>query len=300
MHEVSKRLDANDRPHVIQRYNLPLPQDSADSRHDQAVYSMWMHFVSFCSQDASGSNTSTSTDTDADMHAYYHPDYMRSRHHMYMHMHMSSTPSIAYTESPGSTGVTCRKHRSRSVQYQRDEVDVLGDVEHAVNPFTNVSRLGVLRSLSLSRGMNVDLAVETHHQYPAHTMMLEGDSNDLSFSSVGVITSGCVTPRNPNLNSNMNMNPNMNMNMNMAVHTRCSPSPFPSPSPSYLSCVSLAQKKDEDDYAAVELNKYKANSGLLGSSLSLHVGNVSSDESSGRSHAAVTSTSTSSSMEMVM
>ena len=50
-HEISQRLDSFRLPHVIQRYGVPIPQDDQYRRHDQAVYSMWMHFVTYCSLD---------------------------------------------------------------------------------------------------------------------------------------------------------------------------------------------------------------------------------------------------------
>jgi hypothetical protein len=46
---VSQRLDSSRLPHVIQRYGVPAPREDQYRRHDQAVYSMWMHFVTFCS-----------------------------------------------------------------------------------------------------------------------------------------------------------------------------------------------------------------------------------------------------------
>ena len=45
---VNQKLDMNRQPHVIQRYNVPSPQNDQFRRHDQAVYSMWQHFVTAC------------------------------------------------------------------------------------------------------------------------------------------------------------------------------------------------------------------------------------------------------------
>jgi hypothetical protein len=47
-HLISAKLDNNRQPHVIQPYNVPIPQNDQFKRHDEAVYSMWMHFVDFC------------------------------------------------------------------------------------------------------------------------------------------------------------------------------------------------------------------------------------------------------------
>lgn len=46
---VAGKLDSNRQPHVIQQYVVPPPQSEPYRRHDEAVYSMWMHFVDFCS-----------------------------------------------------------------------------------------------------------------------------------------------------------------------------------------------------------------------------------------------------------
>ena len=45
---VNQKCDMNRQPHVIQRYNVPSPQNDQFRRHDQAVYSMWQHFVTAC------------------------------------------------------------------------------------------------------------------------------------------------------------------------------------------------------------------------------------------------------------
>lgn len=45
---VAAKLDSSRQPHVIQSYNVPEPQNDQYARHDQSVYSMWMHFVDFC------------------------------------------------------------------------------------------------------------------------------------------------------------------------------------------------------------------------------------------------------------
>lgn len=45
---VAAKLDNNRQPHVIQPYQVPPPQSDQFHRHDEAVYSMWSHFVDFC------------------------------------------------------------------------------------------------------------------------------------------------------------------------------------------------------------------------------------------------------------
>jgi hypothetical protein len=45
---ISQKLDSTRQPHVIQPFNVPMPINDEYCRHDQAVYSLWMHFVDFC------------------------------------------------------------------------------------------------------------------------------------------------------------------------------------------------------------------------------------------------------------
>ena len=46
---VSRQMDSSGRkPTVFQEYNVPLPQNDVYSRHDQCVYSVYMHFVVLC------------------------------------------------------------------------------------------------------------------------------------------------------------------------------------------------------------------------------------------------------------
>ena len=35
-------------PHCIQQYNVPIPQNDEYQKHDEAVFSMWQHFVATC------------------------------------------------------------------------------------------------------------------------------------------------------------------------------------------------------------------------------------------------------------
>ena len=46
--EVSRKVDHGRHPHVIQEYKVPVPKSDRFKKHDQAVFSMWMHFVDFC------------------------------------------------------------------------------------------------------------------------------------------------------------------------------------------------------------------------------------------------------------
>jgi len=55
--EVRKKLDSSKQPHVIQNYVVPGPDawnNPTECIHDQAIYSMWMHFTEFCGNASSG------------------------------------------------------------------------------------------------------------------------------------------------------------------------------------------------------------------------------------------------------
>ena len=57
---VAAKLDSSRQPHVIQPYNVPAPMNDQYARHDQAVYSMWMHFVDFCVANSESVNVNAS------------------------------------------------------------------------------------------------------------------------------------------------------------------------------------------------------------------------------------------------
>ena len=120
-YEISQRLDIFRLPHVIQRYGVPAPQDDQYRRHDQAVYSMWMIFVSFCSLDT----IVNPLENEADMGAYFHPEF----------------------ESPHSQSL------HESVSDHHDTIFL--DETLPVNPFINRARLAVFRRMSL--GLSADI-----------------------------------------------------------------------------------------------------------------------------------------------
>ncbi len=45
---VNRKLDMKNQPTVSQNYEVPVPQNDEYRRHDEAVYSMWNHFVEYC------------------------------------------------------------------------------------------------------------------------------------------------------------------------------------------------------------------------------------------------------------
>ena len=46
--QVSRQMDSYRKPAVFQEYNVPYPQNDIYQRHDETIYSVWMHFVMFC------------------------------------------------------------------------------------------------------------------------------------------------------------------------------------------------------------------------------------------------------------
>lgn len=47
-HLVNRKLDMKNQPTVSQNYEVPIPQNDEYRRHDEAVFSMWNHFVEYC------------------------------------------------------------------------------------------------------------------------------------------------------------------------------------------------------------------------------------------------------------
>ncbi len=45
---VNRKLDMKNQPTVSQNYEVPVPQNDEYRRHDEAVFSMWNHFVEYC------------------------------------------------------------------------------------------------------------------------------------------------------------------------------------------------------------------------------------------------------------
>jgi hypothetical protein len=54
--QVAGKLDANRQPHVIQPYIVPPAVNDEFTRHDEAVHSLWMHFVDLCAATAASTN----------------------------------------------------------------------------------------------------------------------------------------------------------------------------------------------------------------------------------------------------
>ena len=133
-HEVSHRLDSNRQPHVVQRYGVPSPLDNQYRLHDQAVYSMWMHFVTFCSIDSA--NPNNHRETDAEMSAFAHPRFE----------YPLKSPNLSSIFSSSSKiNLSCdRQNRPRCI-FLEETLDV--------NPFINVSRLDVFKTLSSGEGL---------------------------------------------------------------------------------------------------------------------------------------------------
>ena len=133
-HAVSHRLDSNCQPHVVQRYGVPSPLDNQYRHHDQAVYSMWMHFVTFCS--INSANPNNHQETDAEMSAFTHPQFS---------YHLKSPSSLSIFTSSSKRNLSCdRQNRPRCI-FLEETVDV--------NPFINVSRLDVFKTLSSGEGL---------------------------------------------------------------------------------------------------------------------------------------------------
>ena len=126
---VNQRIDYNRQPHVIQRYHVPSPQNDQYCRHDQAVYSMWMHFAIFCSMELDNANSHRLAE--AEIAAFAHPGYKYP---------LESNQRIILPFTP-------KGYQSNNVHTSHQQC-FLFEGTLAVNPFTNVNRLDVFRNLS--------------------------------------------------------------------------------------------------------------------------------------------------------
>ena len=130
---MNQRVDNNHQPHVIQRYHVPSPQNNQYRRHDEAVYSMWMHFVIYCSLDPESINSHRQIV--AEIAAFAHPQYEYP---------LESTNTLLLASSPKGS-------QSKNLRTSHHQCSFL-DETLVVNPFTNVNRLDVFRSLSSGEG----------------------------------------------------------------------------------------------------------------------------------------------------
>ena len=130
---MNQRVDNNHQPHVIQRYHVPSPQNNQYRRHDEAVYSMWMHFVIYCSLDPESINSHRQIE--AEIAAFAHPQYEYP---------LESTNTLLLASSP-------KGYQSKNLRTSHHQCSFL-DETLVVNPFTNVNRLDVFRSLSSGEG----------------------------------------------------------------------------------------------------------------------------------------------------
>ena len=133
-HVVNQRVDNNRQPHVIQRYHVPSPRNDQYCRHDQAVYSMWMHFVIFCSMEVE--NLNRHRHAVAEIAAFAHPGYKYP---------LESSDSMILPSS------SSKDHQSKNLHTGHQQCFFYKGTL-AVNPFTNVSRLDVFKNLSCGEG----------------------------------------------------------------------------------------------------------------------------------------------------
>ena len=126
---MNQRVDYNHQPHVIQRYHVPSPKNDQYCRHDQAVYSMWMHFAIFCSTELE--NAKSHRHAEAEIAAFAHPGYKYP---------LKSAHSMILPSSP-------QGYQSNNVCTGHQQCFFL-EGTLAVNPFTNENRLDVFRNLS--------------------------------------------------------------------------------------------------------------------------------------------------------
>ena len=142
---VNQKLDMNRQPHVIQRYNVPSPQNDQFRRHDQAVYSMWQHFVTACGLFSAqwGGGYSVQEDT---------LNYMTSSF-LAKHTSRSSSPSAGHYD-PVSKLFTPGAHSAHQDQPSHAPALVaLLDENVTTNAFVHAKRLNVFVHLSAGKSV---------------------------------------------------------------------------------------------------------------------------------------------------
>jgi hypothetical protein len=156
---VNQRLDSSRQPHVIQRYSVPPPQQDQYHRHDAAVYSMWMHFVTFCGLLTGGEQFDFEADALSFMHMDCRKDHLASYQEALERKRLEKahrTMSYGYDQakkifSPCMPCSYSSTDTSRaSAKFDADQL-LLSNENLQVNPFINAPRLPVFVELSGGR-----------------------------------------------------------------------------------------------------------------------------------------------------
>ena len=123
------RQDFTNQPQVAQRYSVPIPEDDQYFHHDQAVYSIWMHFVTYCLETDRSNNDSFKSN---EIRAHAHPDYLN--------------PPSASKFADATYG-----------RIKPCENSLFFEETIPVNPFTNSDRLSVFKNLSAGNPVEATL-----------------------------------------------------------------------------------------------------------------------------------------------
>ena len=129
---VWRTLDDHGQPSVGQRYDIPAPCDDLYQRHDESIYSIWMHFVTYCSLKVVGGNQ---YDNLIDGIKYMHPSCKD--------LHFQSANQDSYSHNH-----VAQMNNRKSVVAK--PLALLMDPSLRINPFINQPRLETFRKLSLS------------------------------------------------------------------------------------------------------------------------------------------------------
>ena len=149
----------------MQRYGVPCPQDNQFRLHDQAVYSMWMHFVTYCSLESSNSNNCY--DYDAEMAIFAHP---ACAYPMKNQIHPTNSPR---RYSPNDINNSSR-NRGRCV---------FSEPTFGINRFINVERLNVFKTLSQGLPSNSGLTTEDSTVVPSSVSSANTSKNSTGTST---------------------------------------------------------------------------------------------------------------------
>lgn len=162
---VAAKQDNNRQPHVIQPYTVPPPQNDQYLRHDQAVYSMWMHFVDLCAACATsegpsqGDNAACYLAPDTATNAYT----QEKRLAVFRALSNSKGRSLVSDDSSSIPSVAVPNNKGRSKSPTTVSSILSSPPSH---------RLPALTARNLS-----GQAVQTTHSRPFDTQSLDSDES---------------------------------------------------------------------------------------------------------------------------
>lgn len=175
---VHQRLDCNGQPHVVQRYSVPAPQHDQFKKHDQAVYSMWQHFVTACGLLNMNAGGAGDYRCEIDTLAYMHPSFI-AKHPVMPRIDprdpRTISPTQAYYDPVNRMYHFTPTPEPATPAQQVPPLVALLNEREKTNAFVNTQRLEVFVKLSAgeaitrptNEGSYVDQSAYSHHHQRA-------------------------------------------------------------------------------------------------------------------------------------